>query len=321
MRRALSRRTIFLAATTALLTLAWVAAPAYALQLSPDDPHSPNAEAIHSTYWVMFVLALILIIAINAALIVAVMRFRERRGREPRQVHAGRGALRPALGVLAVLAVAVFVYGVVRTDDVRTVEASGPDGLGTAATSQVGVRGLAAVGTSESATGGPTATGSGDSCDTSAAQTSPLEINAIAQQWVWRFEYPGSHSPSTAFSYQELVVPVDTTVILNITSTDVLHSWFVPALGGQVQATPGDDVQTWFKADEVGTYSGASTVFSGTSYPAMRSWVRVVTVPEYQDYVQTLCQDIQEAQSYVQQNEPPASSGDTSSDQSTSGGE
>ena len=44
-------------------------------------------------------------------------------------------------------------------------------------------------------------------------------------------------------------------MILNITSTDVLHSWWVPALGGQVQATPGDVVQTWFKADEVGRYA------------------------------------------------------------------
>jgi cytochrome c oxidase subunit 2 len=269
----------------------------------------------------MFVLALILIVAINAALIVAVLRFRERRGRESAQVHAGRGAFRPVVGVLSVLAIAIFIYGVIQTDDARTVEASGPDGLGTPATTQVGVRGLAAVGTSESATGGSTSTGSGDACDTSAAQTSPLEINAIAQQWVWRFEYPGSHSPSTTFSYQELVVPVDTTVILNIRSTDVLHSWFVPALGGQVQATPGDEVQTWFKADEVGTYSGSSTVFSGTSFPAMRSWVRVVTVPEYQDYVQNLCQDIQEAQAYVEQNEPPASSGDTSADESTGSGE
>src|SRR5689334_11932731 len=201
MRRALSRRTIFLAATSALLALAWVAAPAYALQLSPAEPHSPNAESIHGTYWVMFVLALILIVLINAALIVAVMRFRERRGRESAQVHAGRGALRPVVGVLAVLAIAVFVYGVIETDNVRTVEASGPDGLGTAATSQVGIRGLAAVGTSESATGGTTATGSTDSCDPNSAQTSPLEINATAQQWVWRFEYPGSHSPSTAFAY------------------------------------------------------------------------------------------------------------------------
>ena len=71
-------------------------------------------------------------------------------------------------------------------------------------------------------------------------------------------------------------MPVDTAVVLNITSTDVIHSWSVPALGGQVQATPGDISQTWFKADEVGRYAGRSTIFSGTGYPAMSAWVRVV---------------------------------------------
>ena len=64
-----------------------------------------------------------------------------------------------------------------------------------------------------------------------------IEINAVAQQWLWRFEYPeqaeGSFSEgiATVFSYNELVVPVDTLVHLNIDSTDVIHSWFVPALG------------------------------------------------------------------------------------------
>ena len=86
---------------------------------------------------------------------------------------------------------------------------------------------------------------------------------------------PGRPARQRTFSYGELVVPVDTAVILNITSTDVLHSWWVPALGGQVQASPGDVVQTWFKADEVGRYAGRSTVFSGTGYPVMRAWVRV----------------------------------------------
>ena len=79
--------------------------------------------------------------------------------------------------------------------------------------------------------------------------------------------YPGGTPRHRTFTYGELTVPVDTPVILDITSTDVLHSWWVPALGGQVQATPGDVVQTWFKADEIGTYSGHSTIFSA---PASR---------------------------------------------------
>jgi cytochrome c oxidase subunit 2 len=124
-------------------------------------------------------------------------------------------------------------------------------------------------------------------------------INAIAQQWLWRFEYPGGSPGQRTFSYGELVVPEDTTVILNLTSTDVLHTWWVPALGGQVQAAPGDVTQTWFKADEVGRYPGRSTIFSGSAYPVMRSWVRVVTVPEYQDHIEQLTADLTEAQEAV----------------------
>ena len=79
----------------------------------------------------------------------------------------------------------------------------------------------------------------------------------------------------------------------------MLHSWHVPALGGQVQASPGEVVQTWFKADAVGRYSGSSTVFSGTSFPAMRSWVRVVTVPEYEAYIKDLGAQLDKAQTTV----------------------
>ena len=146
----------------------------------------------------------------------------------------------------------------------------------------------------ETATGEPVSGGK-------PTETSPLQIDAIAQQWLWRFEYPGGSQGHRTFSYGELVVPVDTPVVLNITSTDVLHSWHVPALGGQVQATPGLISQTWFKADSVGLYSGSSTIFSGTSFPAMRSWVRVVTVPEYMAYVKDLTKNITAAQDIVHQ--------------------
>ena len=134
-------------------------------------------------------------------------------------------------------------------------------------------------------------------------QTSPLQIDAIAQQWLWRFEYPGGTPGHRTFTYGELVVPVDTPVVLNITSTDVLHSWWVPELGGQVQATPGKTTQTWFKADEVGRYAGRSTIFSGTSFPAMRAWIRVVTVPEYTAYLEQLQKDLTAAQGIISEDQ------------------
>jgi cytochrome c oxidase subunit II len=298
MRRALSRRTILLAATSALMALAWAAAPASALQLGLPEPNSPNAEAINGTYWVMLVIAAIIIVAVNVALVLAVVRFRERRGSEAAQVEAGRGALRPVLGALSLLALAIFVFGVVRTGDVRSTEPAGPNGLGSTATAQVGINDL------ETSDDSPS-TGAETGGDTDEALTSPLEINAIAQQWLWRFEYPGGVPGNRTFSYGELVVPVDTPVILNVSSIDVLHSWWVPALGGQVQAAPGGSTETWFKAEEPGLYTGNSTVFSGTAYPAMRSAVRVVTAPEYESYIEELRQHITEAQEAVQREQPP----------------
>jgi len=279
-----------------MLTFAWAAAPAHAISIGPEEAHSPNAEGISSAYWVMIVVVFAVIAVVNAALIAAVLRFRERRGREPMRFAAGRGALRPVIGALSVLALAIFVYGVVVTGDVREIEPSGPNGLGVAQTAQVGIKGLpasAAIEGTESATGEEPITGA------EPTGTSPLQIDAIAQQWLWRFEYPGGQPGQRTFSYGELVVPVDTTVILDITSTDVLHSWWVPALGGQVQAAPGDVTRTWFKADEEGRYEGRSTVFAGTGYPVMRAWVRVVSATEYEAYVDQLAEDLNEAQGIV----------------------
>lgn len=293
---ALSRRKIFLVSAVALLALAVGAAPAHAIELAPPTPHSPNAEGIRVAYWVTMIVALLLIIGVNAALIAAVVRYRSRRGREARRVAAGRGALRPVIGALSALALALFIYGVVQATEVRQVEAAGPEGLGSSQSAQVGVKGLPASSALEAA---ESATGETSVDESEPNETSPLVIDAIAQQWVWRFEYPGGRPGQRTFTYGELVVPVDTPVILDVTSTDVLHTWWVPALGGQVQAAPGDVAQTWFKADEVGRYEGRSTIFSGTGTPVMRSWVKVVTVPEYQDYIEQLTADLTEAQEIV----------------------
>ena len=235
-----------------------MATPA-AASLGPDAAHSPNAEDIRTTYWVMLGVATLLIGAALAAIAAAVARFRETGDGEPRRLTAGRGAIARVAAPLGALAVAIFVFGVVMTESARDVEPASAD------------------------------------------QGAPLEIDVIGQQWLWRFEYPSEREDiATVFSYNELVVPVGTTVILNIDSTDVLHRWFVPALGGQVEAVPGEISQTWFKADEEGVYPGRSTLLSGVSYPAMRSWVRAVPAAEYEAFVERLADDIAEAQAEVQ---------------------
>jgi cytochrome c oxidase subunit II len=241
--------------------------------LSPQSGHSPNADDFNTLYWVMLAVGAVLLLAINGALIAVMVRFRAARGREPRRLKARRPVQVGTAGAFAALAAIVFVIGVIVTEDTKQVEASGPNGLQAAALTTA-QRGL------ESPSGG----------------VPPLEVRACGQQWIWRYEYPDG-----TYSYYELVVPVDTAVRVNLCSTDVVHRWWVPGLSSKSDADPGASNATWFKADEEGIYDGASYAFSGPSYAAMRTRVRVVDVPTYQSWLEQQAAGIQEAQSFVQQ--------------------
>lgn len=127
-----------------------------------------------------------------------------------------------------------------------------------------------------------------------AAKSQSLEIEATGQQWLWRYSYPNE-----AFSYYKLVVPVDTTVKLDLVSTDVIHTWNVPDLAGKRDAVPGKAVQIVFRADEEGVYSGASATLSGQAYAPMRTEVEVVSPAQYESFIKQQKSDIEAAQDRV----------------------
>lgn len=126
------------------------------------------------------------------------------------------------------------------------------------------------------------------------SHSEPLKIKATGQQWLWRYDYPNS-----AFSYYKLVVPVDTSVVLDLVSTDVVHTWDVPSLAGKRDAVPGKTNQVVFRADEEGVYQGQSATLSGQSYAAMRTAVEVVSPQEYEDFLKQQKKEIQDAQDRV----------------------
>jgi cytochrome c oxidase subunit 2 len=126
------------------------------------------------------------------------------------------------------------------------------------------------------------------------ARSKPLKIETTGQQWLWRYAYPNE-----AFSYYKLVVPVDTTVELDLVSTDVIHTWDVPQLAGKRDAVPGKTNHVVFRADEEGVYSGQAATFSGQAYGAMRTEVDVVSPQEYEDFIKRQKTDIQAAQDRV----------------------
>jgi cytochrome c oxidase subunit 2 len=288
-----------------------VASPAGASIISPRTAHSPNAEDLRTAYWIALIAAAVLGIAAVAALLVAVGRFRERRGASPARLVAGRGFFLRAGVPLGAVAIGLFVAGIILTDDAQQVEAgSSASSASAAQTAQVGVHGVPSQALQQAIetlrnttpTNGPIG---------GAVKGGPIEIGVVGQQWLWRFFYPGgptasgAYSPSggrpgdRTFSYATLVVPVDTPIILNITSSDVMHRWFVPALGGQVDAVPGHVSQTWFKADRTGVFPGQSTAFSGTGYSTMRIYVRVVSQAAYEAWLKRQATDLRDAQDSV----------------------
>jgi cytochrome c oxidase subunit II len=117
------------------------------------DPHSPGAHQIDTLQWIGFLAGAIVVVAINAALIVAVRRGRARRGAEPRPASGGRRAQMRVGAALAAFAVALLVLGIVFTDRAQRSPASGPAGL-------------------------------------ASAGLEPLTIKATGQQWLWRYSYP-----------------------------------------------------------------------------------------------------------------------------------
>jgi cytochrome c oxidase subunit 2 len=89
-----------------------------------------------------------------------------------------------------------------------------------------------------------------------------------------------------------MVVPLGMTVILRITSDDVAHSWWIPALGGKMDAVPGYVNKTWFKATKVGTYRGQCAELCGRNHANMTARVRVVPFDEYRAWFDREAADI-----------------------------
>jgi cytochrome c oxidase subunit 2 len=98
-------------------------------------------------------------------------------------------------------------------------------------------------------------------------------VFVTGQQFLWRYQYPGVKGDWNTYSYHDMVIPAGVTVMLDVTSSDVEHAWWVPQLGGSISAMPGYINRTWIRADAPGVFEGRSTVVSGTNFPSMTTRV------------------------------------------------
>ena len=268
--------------TAAFLATLLLPATAFADAFSPEDGSgSPNAEAIDTLYWIVFIMAMLILVGVWAALLYSMIKFRARRGAVPAQI---RGNTRLEIGwtvgaalVLVVLAVVTFVM----LDDIRNAPESEASGL---ALQRVGQ---------------PMGTPVGEGSVPPSGKSLRIQVNG--RQYVWHYTYPDPEKQddqpfNNPFSYEEMVVPVDTTVTLEIKAQDVVHSWWIPDLGGKMDAVPGHTNWTWFKipAEKAGqVFRGQCAELCGRNHANMLASVRAVTPEEYEAYIERRKREIE----------------------------
>ena len=92
-----------------------------------------------------------------------------------------------------------------------------------------------------------------------------LQVEVVGHQWWWEFNYP-ELGVTTA---NEIHVPVDRTVQLTLRSADVIHSFWIPRVGGKRDVNPGTTTGLWFTVDSAGRYPGQCAEFCGTAHALM----------------------------------------------------
>jgi cytochrome c oxidase subunit II len=120
------------------------------------------------------------------------------------------------------------------------------------------------------------------SIDSAPAAAAPIHITVEGHQYYWQFDYPNG-----ARSIGTLHVPAGAVVDLKVVSPDVIHSWWIPALGGKLQAIPGRVNHTWFRAEKSGAYSGQCAELCGVYHAAMEATVQAESQQAYASYIST----------------------------------
>jgi cytochrome c oxidase subunit 2 len=239
-----------------LLSLLSPAAALAGSYITPEHGGSPNANDINTLDVVVLVIAVFIFLLVEGVLIYSLIKFRRRRrDEEPAQIRGNTtlevGWTIGAALILVVITVVTFIY----LPGIKNPPPSEPGGLADANVQFASLN--------QPKPPGP---------------RPYLTIGVNGQQYIWRYDYPGP--PGSLFSFYDMYVPTKTTVVLNITASDVIHSWWVPRLGGKADAVPRHTNHTWFRIDKPGIYTGRCAELCGDNHADMRN--RVIAVPPEQ---------------------------------------
>ncbi len=239
------RMRVALGVITALLIVLLSSTAAVADGPWPNDPQGPQARTIAELYWIMFAAAVLVLAIVDGALIYAGIKFRERPGHVAKQFH-GQNFLELTWTVIPTLMVVSFsVLSWQKLDFINNTRGG-----------DVG-----------------------------------MVVHAEGSQWTWNFSYPHEDrfklKDGTTFltGAQELHVPVGMKVRIELSAKDVIHSFWVPSLGGKKDAVPGRATDLWIQADRPGSYKGQCLEFCGDGHADMLITLVAHPVNEYASWI------------------------------------
>ena len=248
--------------TSGLLLTALVVSSCGIGGLSPifPSPVSPNGQDIYTAYEVISIPAVIIFLGVEAALLWVVIKYRrsaQPAGYTPPQ-HHGNTRLELVWTVaplIVVLAIAAYSFNILQNNFQQV---------------------------SNRCSGSPSGT-------TAETRCYDFEIVVSGHQFGWNYTYPEGftvHQEGTlAGDVTPFVVPTGKVIRLRFQGTDVIHSWWVPAISGKTDAVPGYDNFSWLKIDQVGTWRGECAELCGVGHSTMQIIVQSMDQSHYGDWV------------------------------------
>jgi cytochrome c oxidase subunit II len=259
----------------ALLALLVTAMPAVAGPILPESGGgSQPAEDIRTLYGIILVIAVVVFLGVEGVLLYCLFKYRAKKGRVAAQIHGNTGLeigwTVGAAVILVFLTVATFVM----LPGIKNPAASDIDENGNP---------VAANAAFASTDQNPVPGGAS------------MNIEVDGMQYAWQFTYP-SIDDKRVYAFTDMYVPVGMTITLDIGSNDVQHSWWIPELGGKMDALPGYTNKTWFKVTEPGVFKGQCAELCGRNHANMYASVVALPYDEWKAWYDRQATDLKAAQ-------------------------
>ena len=270
--------------TAAVLGALVLAPAASAGWFLPESDGTPNADAIRTLYILIALIGLVIFIGVEGLLIYSLFKFRARKGRIAAQIHGNTQLeIGWTVGAAAIL-IFLTVFTFLLLDDVKNPAASQID-----------------------AEGNPVANNAAYAATDQPAPpegSASLNIRVVGEQYAWSFYYPEVEGEGRVYAYNDMYVPVGMTVTLEVEAKDVVHSWWIPELGGKMDGVPGYTNKSWFRipldaipeGEDRVVYDGQCAELCGRNHADMLARVIGLPFDDWQEWRARKAEEITEAQ-------------------------